>query len=333
MYAAGATLMREGWGKDDPVFRQLFTSLFIPGASREQMDWFNELQKRSVTPENAWRLSNAFADADVSDDVARVSVPTLILHGDDDQIVPIADSAHLAIKLLKNGTLKVYETFPHGMCTTHPEIMLRIDASTDIADLDHSDIDVGVRMGDGSWPGVRAELLFAQCMFPVCAPVIAARLKSVEDLAHEWVIREESGMVDWTRWFAPAGASADFAQKNSEAEKAIDGNLDPVPRMDAPGRPLRKYVFAKPISAQQLVELLALAQPLDHGVEAGTEAAERVEAVLDVPARDRLAGRERRRRGAVGECAPRETGASSEEDDMSNVRAHACSGTSSPSSR
>ncbi|MEP9385808.1 LysR substrate-binding domain-containing protein [Mesorhizobium sp. KR9-304] len=113
---------------------------------------------------------------------------------------------------------------------THPEITLRIDASTDIADLDHSDIDIGIRMGDGNWPGVRAELLFAQCMFPVCSPVIAARLKRVEDLAHEWVIREESGMVDWKRWFAQAGATdvtplqgASFTDPNLCLEATIGG--------------------------------------------------------------------------------------------------------------
>ena len=65
----------------------------------------------------------------------------------------------------------------------YPEIMLRIDASTKLADLDRSDVDLAIRMGEGHWPGVNAELLFAQRIFPVCAPVIAARLKRVEDLA------------------------------------------------------------------------------------------------------------------------------------------------------
>ena len=52
-----------------------------------------------------------------------INVPTLVMHGDDDQIVPIADSAPLSAKLLKNGTLKIYEGFPHGMCTTHAEVV------------------------------------------------------------------------------------------------------------------------------------------------------------------------------------------------------------------
>ena len=63
----------------------------------------------------------AFSETDFTEDLQSIAVPVLILHGDDDQIVPIADSALLAAKLVKNGTLKVYPELPHGMCTTHPE--------------------------------------------------------------------------------------------------------------------------------------------------------------------------------------------------------------------
>ena len=60
----------------------------------------------------------AFSETDLTEDLKKIDVPTLILHGDDDQIVPIADSALLAAKLLKNATLKIYQGAPHGMCTT-----------------------------------------------------------------------------------------------------------------------------------------------------------------------------------------------------------------------
>lgn len=63
----------------------------------------------------------AFSETDFTEDLKSIEVPTLVMHGDDDQIVPIADSALLSAKLLKNGTLKVYEKFPHGMCTTEPD--------------------------------------------------------------------------------------------------------------------------------------------------------------------------------------------------------------------
>lgn len=60
----------------------------------------------------------AFSETDLTEDLKRIDVPTLILHGDDDQIVPIADSALLSARLVRGATLKVYEGAPHGMCTT-----------------------------------------------------------------------------------------------------------------------------------------------------------------------------------------------------------------------
>src|SRR6516165_8145596 len=65
----------------------------------------------------------AFSETDFTDDLKIIDVPTLVMHGDDDQIVPIADSAPLSAKLLKKGRLKVYEEFPHGMCTTHADVI------------------------------------------------------------------------------------------------------------------------------------------------------------------------------------------------------------------
>jgi non-heme chloroperoxidase len=65
----------------------------------------------------------AFSETDFTPDLKTIDVPTFVMHGDDDQIVPIADSALLSSKLLKKGTLKVYEKFPHGMCTTHADVI------------------------------------------------------------------------------------------------------------------------------------------------------------------------------------------------------------------
>jgi non-heme chloroperoxidase len=65
----------------------------------------------------------AFSETDQTEDLKAIDVPTLVLHGDDDQVVPIADSSLLTIKLLKNGTLKVYPGYPHGMCTTHADVI------------------------------------------------------------------------------------------------------------------------------------------------------------------------------------------------------------------
>ena len=63
----------------------------------------------------------AFSETDFTEDLKGIDVPTLVMHGDDDQIVPIADSALLSMKLLKYGTLKVYAGLPHGLCTTNAD--------------------------------------------------------------------------------------------------------------------------------------------------------------------------------------------------------------------
>jgi len=65
----------------------------------------------------------AFSETDFTEDLKTIDVPVLVMHGDDDQIVPIADSALLSIKLLKKGELKVYKGFPHGMATTHADVI------------------------------------------------------------------------------------------------------------------------------------------------------------------------------------------------------------------
>jgi len=63
----------------------------------------------------------AFSETDFNDDLKKITVPVLVMHGDDDQIVPYADSAPLSAKLVKNGTLKTYKNFPHGMPTTNAD--------------------------------------------------------------------------------------------------------------------------------------------------------------------------------------------------------------------
>jgi len=65
----------------------------------------------------------AFSQTDFTEDLKKISVPVLVMHGDDDQIVPYADSGPLSAKLLKNGTLKTYKGYPHGMPTTHADVI------------------------------------------------------------------------------------------------------------------------------------------------------------------------------------------------------------------
>ena len=65
----------------------------------------------------------AFSETDQTNDLKSISVPTLVLHGDDDQIVPIGISGQISVKLLKNGKLKIYKGYPHGMLTTHADVI------------------------------------------------------------------------------------------------------------------------------------------------------------------------------------------------------------------
>jgi non-heme chloroperoxidase len=91
----------------------------------------------------AYACIKAFSETDFTEDLKKMAIPTLFLHGDDDQIVPIADSAMLAVKLVKNGTLKVYKGAPHGMCTTLKEPGQRGSARVHQSAGDQASRDVG----------------------------------------------------------------------------------------------------------------------------------------------------------------------------------------------
>lgn len=93
------TLIQQGWGQDNPAFRQMWTSLFIPEASLEQMRWFNDLQRISTSPENAVRLHIEFGQIDVTGLLAAVTVPTLVLHVRGDGVVPFEEGRLLAASI------------------------------------------------------------------------------------------------------------------------------------------------------------------------------------------------------------------------------------------
>ncbi len=90
------TLTRAGWGRDDPAYRQMFTSRFMPGATLEQMRWFNDLQRVSTSGENAANVMAASAQIDVLPILGDVDVPTLVLHARDDAQVPFEQGRQLA---------------------------------------------------------------------------------------------------------------------------------------------------------------------------------------------------------------------------------------------
>ena len=96
LYRAMIDLARLGWGNDNPAFRQVFTSRFIPGATDEQMGWFNDLCRKTTSPEIAARLLESRASIDVMELLGKVRTPTLVLHSRDDDVIPISEGHILA---------------------------------------------------------------------------------------------------------------------------------------------------------------------------------------------------------------------------------------------
>ncbi len=95
-YRAMIDLVRLEWGSDNPTFRQVFTSRFIPGGTDEQLGWFNDLCRKTLTPEIAARLLESRAMLDVTALLGEVRTPTLVLHARGDAVVPIAEGHILA---------------------------------------------------------------------------------------------------------------------------------------------------------------------------------------------------------------------------------------------
>lgn len=85
-----------GWGSDNPAFRQLFTGRFVPQGTQAQLDWFNELCRRTTSAANARALMQARGEVDVRGLLAQVRVPTLVLHSSRDQIAPLSQGRWLA---------------------------------------------------------------------------------------------------------------------------------------------------------------------------------------------------------------------------------------------
>lgn len=98
-YRAIVDLAETLWGSDNPAFRQVFTSRFVPGGSDEQLRWFNDVCRRTVSPGAAGPLLRARATVDVSEWLSQVRTPTLVLHGVEDAVVPIAEGQFLAASI------------------------------------------------------------------------------------------------------------------------------------------------------------------------------------------------------------------------------------------
>ncbi len=89
-------LMEIGWGRDNPAFRQVFTAMFVPEATSEQMRLFDDLQRTSTSPENAVKFEQAFHRIDVTDLARKVNVPTLVFHAREDGLIPFKKGYEMA---------------------------------------------------------------------------------------------------------------------------------------------------------------------------------------------------------------------------------------------
>jgi pimeloyl-ACP methyl ester carboxylesterase/DNA-binding CsgD family transcriptional regulator len=112
-------LIRLGWGRDNPAFRQLFTSQFIPDGSRDQHQWFNDLERTTTSPENAAAILEMLYQIDVTEDAESISVPTLILHARGDERVPFEEGRQLAT-LIPSARFVPLESRNHVLLADEP---------------------------------------------------------------------------------------------------------------------------------------------------------------------------------------------------------------------
>lgn len=112
-------LVRLGWGQDDPTFRQVFTSQFMPEASKELWDEFNDLQRRTTSPENAVRVLGLTGPVDVREEAARVRAPTLVLHARHDRRPPF-EQGRLLASLIPDSRFVALESCNHILLEDEP---------------------------------------------------------------------------------------------------------------------------------------------------------------------------------------------------------------------
>jgi pimeloyl-ACP methyl ester carboxylesterase len=117
--SAETTLMREGWGQDNPAYRLMFTSSFMPEASHEQMHWFNELQRVSTSPNNAARIYEASSQMDIMDRLRLVQTPTLVLHARQDARIAF-EHGRLLASLIPNACFVALESRNHLTLADEP---------------------------------------------------------------------------------------------------------------------------------------------------------------------------------------------------------------------
>ena len=124
------TLTEVGWGQDNPAYRQIFSSTFMPSANKEELDWFNEFQRLTTSPENAVRFLSVFGDIDVLHQLAKVKVPTLVIHSLGDQRIPVETGKEIASSI-PNAEFVGLESDNHLLLGREPASQIFIDTVRD----------------------------------------------------------------------------------------------------------------------------------------------------------------------------------------------------------
>jgi pimeloyl-ACP methyl ester carboxylesterase/DNA-binding SARP family transcriptional activator len=120
-------LTETGWGQDNPAYRQIFSSTFMPAATMEELAWFNEFQRRTTSPANAGRFLAAFGDIDVRHRLAQVSVPTLVIHSLGDRRMPVAIGRDIAASI-PNAEFLGLESDGHLLLGREPASRVFVEA-------------------------------------------------------------------------------------------------------------------------------------------------------------------------------------------------------------
>lgn len=121
------TLTRSGWGQENPAYRNIFSSTFMPSATPDQLSWFNDFQRQTTSPENAVRFLSAFADIDVRDKLSQVQAPTLIIHSRGDQRIDWAVGRDMAAAI-PNAEFLTLESDNHLLLEDEPAADVFISA-------------------------------------------------------------------------------------------------------------------------------------------------------------------------------------------------------------
>jgi pimeloyl-ACP methyl ester carboxylesterase/DNA-binding CsgD family transcriptional regulator len=140
--AALLAIIKTGWGRKEPLFRRVFTSVLIPDATEEQMSWLDELQRMATSPENAMASRIARAAVDVSDDLAKVKAPTLVLHARDDRAADFAWGRRISASI-PNARLVCLESKNHILLGHEPAWQTWLDEVTAFLAADRDDKAIG----------------------------------------------------------------------------------------------------------------------------------------------------------------------------------------------